>query len=278
MWHADAAPRSRGTATACSRSRPTPGQQTRLLGFDAARPAGSAQPAGILGRGLGADGRRSGACAAARAPPAAAGGRHARRSSTTNLTEGWLRRNGAPYSEQRDASPSIWDRVRFPTATTSWWSDHHRQRPALPAERVHPQRALQARAGRVEMASRPVPSSREDARTCLDTHAIAVPARRRARARVPRPPFSRRAPRRLRRRAWWTCRLVGDVQRRGTAHPHRPGPGARELHRLSAERRRAAEGAGLELHHPGGARAPGAAASGAVLDARARARTSTWAR
>ena len=44
-------------------------------------------------------------------PPQPAG--HALKVVTTNLAEGWLRRNGAPYSD-RAILTEYWDRVAFP--------------------------------------------------------------------------------------------------------------------------------------------------------------------
>jgi hypothetical protein len=88
------------------------GQQTRLLGFDAARPAG---PRSLQGFSVaawepmgGAPVLRSGTRVAA--PPPAGG---TLKVVTTNLSEGWLRRNGAPYSE-RSTITEYWDRVAFP--------------------------------------------------------------------------------------------------------------------------------------------------------------------
>jgi hypothetical protein len=87
------------------------GQQTRLLGFDAARPAGPRSLQGhsvaawepIGGRPYARNGTRSGS-------PAPDG---ALKVVTTNLSEGWLRRNGAPYSESTTVT-EYWDRVTFP--------------------------------------------------------------------------------------------------------------------------------------------------------------------
>ena len=89
------------------------GQQTRLLGFDAARPPG---PRSLQGYSVAEWEPIGGApvmpFGGGRAnPPQAAG--HALKVVTTNLAEGWLRRNGAPYSE-RATLTEYWDRVAFP--------------------------------------------------------------------------------------------------------------------------------------------------------------------
>jgi hypothetical protein len=89
------------------------GQQTRLLGFDAARPPG---PRSLQGFSVAAWEPIGGApvtpFGGGRAsPPTPAG--HALKVVTTNLSEGWLRRNGAPYSE-RSTITEYWDRVSFP--------------------------------------------------------------------------------------------------------------------------------------------------------------------
>ena len=87
------------------------GQQTRRLGFDAARPPGARSLQGfsvaewepIGGRPYARAGTRAGT-------PVPAG---ALKVVTTNLAEGWLRRNGAPYSESTSIT-EFWDRVTFP--------------------------------------------------------------------------------------------------------------------------------------------------------------------
>ena len=87
------------------------GQQTRLLGFDATRAAGSRSLQGfsvaawepIGGRPYARNGTRAGT-------PAPDG---TLKVVTTNLSEGWLRRNGAPYSESTTLT-EYWDRVAFP--------------------------------------------------------------------------------------------------------------------------------------------------------------------
>ncbi|HZI78837.1 MAG TPA: hypothetical protein VFD69_04970 [Vicinamibacterales bacterium] len=89
------------------------GQQTRLLGFDAARPAG---PPSLQGFSVATWEPIGGApvmpFGGGRAnPPQPAG--HALKVVTTNLTEGWLRRNGAPYSDRATVT-EYWDRVAFP--------------------------------------------------------------------------------------------------------------------------------------------------------------------
>ena len=89
------------------------GQQTRRLGFDPARPQG---PRSLQGFSVAAWEPIGGApvmpFGGGRAnPPAPAG--HALKVVTTNLSEGWLRRNGAPYSE-RTTITEYWDRVGFP--------------------------------------------------------------------------------------------------------------------------------------------------------------------
>ena len=87
------------------------GQQTRVLGFDATRAAG---PRSLQGFSVAAwepiGGRpypRSGNRAGAPVPDGAL------KVVTTNLSEGWLRRNGAPYSESTTVT-EYWDRVAFP--------------------------------------------------------------------------------------------------------------------------------------------------------------------
>src|SRR3569832_1354759 len=83
------------------------GQQTRLLGFDATRPAG---PRSLQGFSVAAWEPIGG-------PPYARNGTRAAsppvngtlKVVTTNLSEGWLRRNGAPYSESAILT-EYWDR------------------------------------------------------------------------------------------------------------------------------------------------------------------------
>jgi hypothetical protein len=87
------------------------GEQTRLLGFDATRAAGSRSLQGfsvaawepIGGRPYARNGTRTGT-------PSPDG---TLKVVTTNLSEGWLRRNGAPYSESTTLT-EYWDRVAFP--------------------------------------------------------------------------------------------------------------------------------------------------------------------
>jgi hypothetical protein len=88
------------------------GQQTRRLEFDAARAPG---PRSLQGFSMaaweaigGAPAMRNGARISG---PAPAGG--ALRVVTTNLSEGWLRRNGATYSESTTIT-EFWDRMSFP--------------------------------------------------------------------------------------------------------------------------------------------------------------------
>ena len=87
------------------------GQQTRLLGFDASRPAGARSLQGfsvatwepIGGPPYARNGTRAGT------PPV----NGTLKVVTTNLSEGWLRRNGAPYSENTTLT-EYWDRMAFP--------------------------------------------------------------------------------------------------------------------------------------------------------------------
>ena len=87
------------------------GQQTRLLGFDGTRSAGARSLQGfsvaawepVGGPPYARNGTRAGT-------PAQNG---TLRVVTTNLSEGWLRRNGAPYSESTTLT-EYWDRVSFP--------------------------------------------------------------------------------------------------------------------------------------------------------------------
>jgi hypothetical protein len=89
------------------------GQQTRLLQFDAARPAVAPSLQGFSAAAWepigGAPVMPFGGGRAN--PPQPAG--HTLRVVTTNLSEGWLRRNGAPYSD-RTTLTEYWDRVAFP--------------------------------------------------------------------------------------------------------------------------------------------------------------------
>jgi hypothetical protein len=89
------------------------GQQTRILGFDPARPQG---PRSLQGFSVAAWDPIGGApvmpFGGGRAnPPQPAG--FTLKVVTTNVSEGWLRRNGAPYSE-RSTITEYWDRVAFP--------------------------------------------------------------------------------------------------------------------------------------------------------------------
>jgi hypothetical protein len=87
------------------------GQQTRLLGFDGSRPAGPRSLQGFSVAGWEPIG----------GPPYARNGTRAGtpptngtlKVVTTNLSEGWLRRNGAPYSESTTLT-EYWDRMTFP--------------------------------------------------------------------------------------------------------------------------------------------------------------------
>lgn len=87
------------------------GQQTRLLGFDGTRAAGARSLQGfsvaawepIGGAAYARNGTRAGT-------PTPNG---TLKVVTTNLSEGWLRRNGAPYSEGTTLT-EYWDRVAFP--------------------------------------------------------------------------------------------------------------------------------------------------------------------
>lgn len=88
------------------------GQQTRVLGFDAARAPG---PRSLQGFSVatwepigGPPAMRAGNRIAA---PASVGG--ALKVVTTNLSEGWLRRNGIAYSESTSIT-EYWDRMTFP--------------------------------------------------------------------------------------------------------------------------------------------------------------------
>ena len=87
------------------------GQQTRLLGFDASRAPGARSLQGfsvaawepVGGQAYSRNGTRAGT-------PTPDG---TLKVVTTNLSEGWLRRNGAPYSESTTIT-EYWDRVAFP--------------------------------------------------------------------------------------------------------------------------------------------------------------------
>ena len=87
------------------------GQQTRLLGFDAARPAGARSLQGFSVAAWepmgGAPYARNGTRAGTPAPNGTL------KVVTTNVSEGWLRRNGAPYSEKTTLT-EYWDRMAFP--------------------------------------------------------------------------------------------------------------------------------------------------------------------
>jgi hypothetical protein len=87
------------------------GQQTRLLGFDAARPPGARSLQGFSVAEWEPIGGRPYARAGTRAGTTAPDG--ALKVVTTNLSEGWVRRNGAPYSESTSIT-ELWDRVAFP--------------------------------------------------------------------------------------------------------------------------------------------------------------------
>ena len=84
------------------------GQQTRLLRFDPNTPAGPPSPQGLsIAAWEPIGGPRA---ARAGGPPAPVG---ALRVLTTNLTEGWLRKNGVPYSDATTIA-EYWDHVTFP--------------------------------------------------------------------------------------------------------------------------------------------------------------------
>jgi hypothetical protein len=88
------------------------GQQTRMLRFDEAATSGPRSLQGVStaawepigGPPVLRNGTRVGV-------PAPVGG--ALKVVTTNLSEGWLRRNGAPYSESTTIT-EYWDRMSFP--------------------------------------------------------------------------------------------------------------------------------------------------------------------
>ena len=92
------------------------GQQTRLLMFDKSRASGARSLQGFsVARWEPIGGPavvqvRNGARVGG--PPVQGG---ALKVVTTNLLEGWLRKNGAPYSEEATVT-EYWDRVTFPNA------------------------------------------------------------------------------------------------------------------------------------------------------------------
>jgi hypothetical protein len=95
------------------------GQQTRLLHFSAAAPTPSAptlqghsvaewdRGGAGFGRGFGGQGAGGGGGRGGWAPL---------KVTTTNLAQGWLRRNGLPYSEQTRVTEHF---IRFPRGRTS---------------------------------------------------------------------------------------------------------------------------------------------------------------
>lgn len=91
------------------------GQQTRLLRFGTTPPAG---PPSLQGNSA-ATWERIGGAQVQRAGrgqgPAPRGG--TLKVVTTNLLEGWLRKNGAPYSD-RTSILEYWDRTTFPNGDT----------------------------------------------------------------------------------------------------------------------------------------------------------------
>lgn len=87
------------------------GQQTRLLVFGAARTPGARSLQGFSAAAWEPVGGQSYSRQGTRAGSANPDG--ALKVVTTNLTEGWVRRNGAPYSE-RTTVTEYWDRVAFP--------------------------------------------------------------------------------------------------------------------------------------------------------------------
>ena len=87
------------------------GQQTRLLGFDATRAPGPRSLQGFSVAAWEPIGGRPYARAGTRAGTPSPDG--TLKVVTTNLSEGWLRRNGAPYSENTTLT-EYWDRMGFP--------------------------------------------------------------------------------------------------------------------------------------------------------------------
>ena len=88
------------------------GQQTRLLQFAPKGQPGAQIAAGVLGGRVGAD-RRSWRGPRRHAPAAPPPPTLALKVVTTNLLEGWLRRNGVAYSDATTLT-EYWDRVAFP--------------------------------------------------------------------------------------------------------------------------------------------------------------------
>ncbi len=129
-----------------------------------------------------------------------------------------------------------------------------RQRSEIPHRRLHDEHALQARAGRFEVEAGAVPCRSEGEDICAHSsvHALASGTRRRHRrvAALRAGAARRRPPPMVELIGSWTM-----VERRGAPDSHRSRAGARQLHRLSAERRRQAEGADVELDDPGDSRA-----------------------
>jgi len=87
------------------------GQQTRLLGFDASRAPGARSLQGFSVAAWEPVGGQAYSRAGTRAGTPTPDG--TLKVVTTNLSEGWLRRNGAPYSESTTIT-EYWDRVAFP--------------------------------------------------------------------------------------------------------------------------------------------------------------------
>ena len=134
------------------------GQQTRLLHFDRAvgrrvrarcRGIPSAEWVDVFGGGRAGVARWRRAAAVAAAP---AYGTGALRVVTTNLRDGYLRKNGVPYS-QNAVVTEYFDRVPGPDDAQWLVVKTTVEDPDLPGAAVPVERALHARARRVEVAA-----------------------------------------------------------------------------------------------------------------------------
>ena len=102
------------------------GQQTRLFHFGAAPPPGAPTlqghsvaewDRGGAGFGRGFGGQGAGGGGGGRGGRGGAGGWAPLKVTTTNLAQGWLRRNGVPYSEQTRVTEHF---IRFPEGKDEW--------------------------------------------------------------------------------------------------------------------------------------------------------------
>ena len=189
---------------------------------------------------------------------------------TTNLLEGWLRRNGVPYSDATTLT-EYWDRVAFPNGdvwlTVSQYVSDPKYLTAEYTTSMHFKREPDG------SKWKPAPC-RADLRgegvTCDACHLFSALALALVAAISASPLVGAGAARRWTAADGGAHRLVGDGQRRGAADSHRSRAGAGQLHRLSAECRGQAEGVDVELDDPGRSRTSVAAARRHVFDARAR--------